>query len=163
MSKFLTSVDIRDLGYRPPERVTDYLFAFLRRRRWQVLQDIVYYSSYLEREITVPERFVCDLSSVPRIPIVFLLFGERAIGPSIVHDWLYFAYEWEKVSRRDSDIVFFEAMGTDGEDYIVTTRASMYAGVRAGGFRAWNRWREYQSNYYHLYDKLFFQNKEGSS
>lgn len=112
MARFLTELLTRDLDDRKAE----------------VLADLVYESDLLGRTITVPKGFVTDFASVPRVPIVYLLFGDRAHRESVVHDYLY---QRHMVTRGVADKVFLEAMKARGKSAFV--RVGMYWGVVLGG------------------------------
>lgn len=77
-------------------------------------------------EIKVPENFLSDGASTPRlIWNVFHPFDRRYLGIAIVHDFLYFAH---LVSRETSDAVFLD--GINASD---TVRRILYDAVRFGG------------------------------
>ena len=107
------------------------------RYPWRLEQPLVYKSDILGH-IVVPEGYCTDFASVPRIPGVFALTGDRATLASIVHDYLYDARP-DNVTRRQADRVFREAMRVARDPKTRTVRAIMYAGVRAGGWAAWRR------------------------
>lgn len=83
--------------------------------------------------ITVPEGFITDFASVPRI--LWPLFPPMGpwSGAAIVHDYLYGS---QRRCRSECDDIFLEAMGVLGVRRI--TRYAMYAGVRIGGMFAWS-------------------------
>jgi len=56
---------------------------------------------------TVPTGFSCDFASVPRIPVIYALYGNRAHRPAVLHDYLLYSKE---VTRRVADDLFYEAM-----------------------------------------------------
>lgn len=91
---------------------------------------LVYESDVLGRDVVVPSGFVTDYASVPRLPVVFELFGGD-IGDepaAVVHDFLY---SQGIVPRAKCDAVFREALRACG---VSAWRAwAMWAGVRAGG------------------------------
>jgi len=79
---------------------------------WTLLTPLVYYSTYLKREITVPFGFYTDFASVPRRSIIaWGLFGGRGMRAAVVHDWLC---RDRKVARPRADKVFREALILDG-------------------------------------------------
>lgn len=55
----------------------------------------------------VPAGFTTDFSSVPRLPIVYLRYGNRAHAPAAVHDW---AIRTKACSREYADQLFLQAM-----------------------------------------------------
>lgn len=88
--------------------------------------------------IQVPPGFLTDLASVPRLPLMFLLFGSTATRPAVVHDWLYDRQrvEGRAITRAQADDVFCEASDADGQP--AWRSRVMWSGVRAGG---WAHWR----------------------
>jgi hypothetical protein len=100
---------------------------------WTILRPLIYDSDVAQRVFIVPEGFVTDFASVPRIPLAFLLTGDSAHEAAVVHDWLY---REKTVSRKTADAVFREASGASGEPGWKSWL--MWAGVRVGGWMAWN-------------------------
>lgn len=80
------------------------------------------------KKITVPRGFTTDLASVPRLPIVWLLFGGQADKAAILHDYLY---RTGRVSRKEADRIFREAALEEGEGAL--TAWFMWLGVRLFG------------------------------
>jgi hypothetical protein len=100
---------------------------------WTVIQPLVYESDVAQRIFLVPAGFVTDLASVPRLPLAFLLTGDTAHEAAVVHD---FIYSRAPVPRDMADKVFKEAALVSG---VPAWRANlMYAGIRLGGWMAWN-------------------------
>ena len=89
--------------------------------------------------LIVPEGFVCDLASVPKILRSFAMDWRRTGRSGTIHDC---AYKWEEswgFTRRQADSIYYECLLADGA---WKWRASLqWAGIRAGGWRAWNRHR----------------------
>jgi hypothetical protein len=103
----------------------------LDKSDWKLLEPLRYYSAVLLRVIEVPEGFVTDFASVPRLPFIFWFTGGTAEAPAVLHDWLYRTGA-ESVTRAQADAVFKEAM--DSREYYWSIRTwSMWAGVRIGG------------------------------
>lgn len=100
---------------------------------WQLIQPFVYQSDVAGMIITVPVDFQTDLSSVPRIPIVYWLTGGRASEAAVIHD---FAYTTHFVSRRIADHILLEASEVSGVPR--WARLLMFYGVRAFGWSHWN-------------------------
>lgn len=118
MPKFLTELNCRDLD----------------DNRWELLSDLVYETDVAMMyflptfKITVPRGFVTDFASVPRVPIIYSLFGDRAHREAVVHDYLY---QTHFVPKALADKVFLEAMKARGKGWFV--RFGMYLGVVLGG------------------------------
>jgi len=56
--------------------------------------------------VTVPSGFITDIDSVPRIPLVYAIFKDRAVKASVLHDYLYS----RKFPRKFSDKTYLRAM-----------------------------------------------------
>lgn len=98
------------------------------RKTWKVLSDFVYNDEKFGL-IGVPEGFITDFASVPRIPIIFDLVGDYGHAAATLHDYLY---KHGKLARRDCDNVFYHALRNTG---IANWRArAMWLGVRAFGW-----------------------------
>jgi len=124
MSKFLTELDVRCIN----------------DGAWVLAAPLGYDSDILGL-IEVPAGFQTDFASVPRVPIFFTLFGDRAHREAVLHDYLYridaictVAYD---ITRSQADNVFLEAMTERGKGWFV--RYAMYWGVRAGGWTAYHK------------------------
>lgn len=98
--------------------------------RWKLHRPFlvkVFHDDNSSRWICVPDGFATDLASVPRLPGVFWLFGDRARRAAIVHDWLYSLGG----DREYADDVFLAAMKHEVDDSL--SRRMMWAGVRLFG------------------------------
>ena len=104
---------------------------------WILNKPLFYKSAYLNTVICVPTGFETDFASVPRIPIVYACFGDRAHHEAVIHDALYRIDSSPVVSREDADKVFLEAMKVRGKPKWI--RWSMYLGVRLGGFGSYHK------------------------
>lgn len=101
------------------------------RGQWQVVAPITFVSS-IGVEFTVPVGFVTDFATIPRIPIVFDVFGDSAHGAATLHDWLYTA---KPVPRPIADRVLLEAMECTG--ITKYKRTVIYVAVRLFGRFFW--------------------------
>jgi hypothetical protein len=105
--------------------------------RWELVRPLVYRSEQLDCEITIPCGFVCDLASVPRLPLVWLYCGATAHRAAVVHDWgcnhdYYFTRKGRMPStRKMADNLFLEAMKDTGVGPV--RRWLMWAAVRVAG------------------------------
>ena len=102
---------------------------------WRVMAMGIYVS---ERYgvISVPNGFITDLASVPRVPFVYAAFGGRANVAAVFHDYLYMT---KALSRKDADAVFLEIMNYTGDPTNKWERYAMYIAVRLfgwGGYHA---------------------------
>lgn len=96
--------------------------------RFKLKEPLLYFSKILG-EITVPEGFVTDFASVPRLPLAYLAAGDTAHRPAVVHDYLYSCAD---VERSTADAVFLEAMEAVGVPW--WRRRIMWAAVRSFGW-----------------------------
>ena len=81
----------------------------------------------------VPTFFVTDCATVPRIPIIYDLWGDRAHRESVLHDYLYRASDFLRYPRKACDKIFLLAMQVTGKPAYI--RYPMYWGVRLMGWR----------------------------
>lgn len=86
--------------------------------------------------MTVPAGFETDLDSVPRLPLAYWLMKGRAFKSAVLHDYLYYV----GYPREFADDVMFGAMVSEG--VCDATRRAIYAGLRVGGWAAYNKHRE---------------------
>ncbi len=101
--------------------------------RWRLARDLTFRSAWRE-PVTVPRGFVTDFASVPRMPLLFALFGDRGHAAAVVHDWLYQTHPegWDK---WHADLVFLEALKEEG---VKPWRArAMYLAVKLFGRAHW--------------------------
>jgi hypothetical protein len=106
----------------------------LDQERWQLEGPMLYESDLIHDHILVPAGFITDFASVPRIPFAYLLTGNKAQAPAVVHDWLY---STQKFTRDVADDILHEAILASG--YSRFTAWIMWAGVRMGGWVAWKK------------------------
>lgn len=102
--------------------------------RHKLLAPFGFYSEHVGLHITVPRGFVTDFASVPRIIGAWLLYGGKGKRAAVIHDWLY---STQMFTRSVCDAIFEEALKTSG--YKAWEVGGMYAGVRMGGWVAWDR------------------------
>jgi Protein of unknown function (DUF1353) len=88
---------------------------------------------------SVPIGFKTDFASVPRVPVIFDAFGDRANLAATLHDWLYTkdpATGLHPVKDRETaDLLLKEAALAQGCSMV--TAEALYLGVRAGGESHW--------------------------
>jgi len=123
MSEFLTELDAR---LKDDDRV------------W-VLDSPLIYVSDLFGKIEVPAGFETDFASVPRVPVAYMLFGDRAHRESVLHDYLYRIDSRPPATFSEANAVFLEAMEVRGKSYFV--RYAMYWGVVLGGWGSYHKKR----------------------
>lgn len=88
----------------------------------------------MDHTLVVPAGFVTDFESVPRLPVVYALFKNRAPKSATLHDWLY---STRVMPRATCDEIFLAAMEREGIPWWM--RRAMYLGVRVGGAKAYSR------------------------
>ena len=86
------------------------------------------------RLIVIPERFLSDGFSIPKMWRGFFAKAPRYIMAAFAHDWLY-KKQPDKVTRKQADKLFLYWM----KAYKVsrTRRTLMYLAVRAGSRKVW--------------------------
>lgn len=99
------------------------------RGLWELVEELVYESDCAAMTITVPVGFRTDFASVLRLPVIYLLFGDKAHAPATVHDYLY---NTGLVPRKLADDVFSEAMKVSTKLSAVE-RFLMWSAVRVFG------------------------------
>lgn len=123
MSKFITHLRVEEIVDGSDDG----------RGTWQLLFPLIYESDILNSEVVaVPEGFITDFASVPRIPVAFLLAGGYGRMAAVIHDYLYTTHQ---VSRETADSIFREALLAMGEP--AWRVELMWMGVRVGGEGPW--------------------------
>jgi hypothetical protein len=92
---FGTYLQVHEVGFKRTSTSAQYV--------WQ-LDNPLYCHIYDEEigqviEVIVPQHFVTDFCSVPRIPFAYLLYGGIANRAGVLHDALY--SEWTAIVARD--------------------------------------------------------------
>ena len=115
------------------------------RRPWRVETECVYFTDVpgVARKLVIPRGYETDLASVPRVPGIYWRYGNTAVLPAIVHDYLY-EHDPFKWGRKVADQIFLEAMRAEQDPGAATSRWVMYLAVRVGGVRSWRRYRKAQ-------------------
>ena len=104
--------------------------------RWVLLAPFIYRSDIAGvGGIHVPTGFDTDFASVPRLPFMFWLLGDRGHKAAVIHDYLY---RTALVSRAMADRAFHEALQVSGEDSVSSWL--MWTGVRVGGWASYDTW-----------------------
>lgn len=113
---FLSSLDLR--AHEPGE--------------WVLLSQLVYRAADGWKH-QVPQYFITDLASIPRLARPAIDRNGRSRRPAVLHDWLYCLHE---STRSQADELFLEALEAEGVGWF--TRRTMWLAVRAWGWRYWN-------------------------
>lgn len=100
---------------------------------WRVGAPLVF--RYLGEDLTVPDGFVTDLASIPRILDWLPGFDRDGVSrrAAVVHDALYNIDRAR--GKTFSDEILYQALLCDGANTIVAH--SIWAGVHLFGARAW--------------------------
>jgi hypothetical protein len=107
------------------------------RAVWRLLDNLYYRRG--DTIICCPYGLETDFASVPRVPIAYAAWGDRAHREAILHDYLYRADAYPLLKRSDCDLIFKEAMISRGKPW--TIYQPMYWGVRLGGGSSYHRLR----------------------
>jgi len=123
---------------------------------WTVEEKFIWYfdEKYSGRYVIVPEGFVSDLASVPKA-LRFIVPHTTAPAASIVHDYCYrhpFLYYFLGYDSKGEPLIMTEALTRSQIDInfremllaldVPAWRANtMYAGVVAGGWKPYNKYR----------------------
>jgi hypothetical protein len=103
------------------------------RSVWELIEPLVFESERFGR-IEVPTLFRTNYASVPRLPMVFLLAGDKAHKEATLHDAIY-TFHW--LTREEADDLFLEALLLNpliGENLAWM----MHKGVRWFGQSSWD-------------------------
>jgi len=111
MSIFKTNLDVRSKG-----------------EFWKLLSPLIFESEEFG-EIVVPKGFLTNFASVPRIPVVYALFGNTSHSSATLHDFLY--SKDTDFTRKTADGIFIEAMRSRKQPK--WRRVPMYWAVRLFG------------------------------
>lgn len=101
--------------------------------RWRLTRPLFYASDVAKCVIIVPEGFVTDFASVPRMPVIYWLAGNVAAKAAVLHDY---GYQSGMFNRAMCDAIFREASEVIGVPWF--KRWIMWAGVRLGGGMFYN-------------------------
>ncbi len=96
------------------------------RSVWRLNEPLVFMLSK-DRKIIIPALFESDLASVPRLPIIYGIWGDRAHREAILHDYCYRIdakiFNGDSVkyvaSRGDADWYFRMAMISRGRSWFI--------------------------------------------
>lgn len=114
MSKFTTDLKVKWVSYEDDGT-----------QEWELLEDLVYESDLLGRNVVVPAGYITDFASVPRAPVAYFLAGNVGHRAAVVHDYLI---DSDEVDRDLADLVFKEALEATGVGW--TVRNAMYLVVQ---------------------------------
>jgi uncharacterized protein DUF1353 len=107
----------------------------------RLARPLPYRSRRYGKTYIIPAGFVFDGASEPRGLWAFLPSKTDIAAEGALHDWLYRVGPSIGVDRSTADYLLWEAMELSGSGSSFG-RWKVWAGVRAGGWVAWNGWRE---------------------
>lgn len=100
------------------------------RKYWILTSELIWEDDE-NGKIVVPVGYHTNFASVPRIPLIFTIFGGRANIPAILHDYLY---EYEPhINKETADKIFLAAMKSEDDPSWAWQRRMMYLAVRLFG------------------------------
>lgn len=99
---------------------------------WVVTSPLRYQSKILQGIIEVPPPFYTDLASVPRLPFIYALWGNRAHREAVIHDYLFRKDSIPVVTWFQANRIFLEAM--EARDKTRRVRYPMFMGVMLGSY-----------------------------
>lgn len=99
---------------------------------FRLLAPFSYQSDVAGQTFTAPVGFETDYCSVPRVPGVYDMLGNRARQAGTIHDWLYSSHV---VPRQMADEVLREMLLLEGVCHFEAME--FYLAVRAGGGSHW--------------------------
>ncbi|OPY90583.1 MAG: hypothetical protein A4E73_02427 [Syntrophaceae bacterium PtaU1.Bin231] len=121
---FVTDLCLREVGEKAGRSV------------YALVQPLIYVARSGDR-VVVPEGFQTDLASVPRVPVVWLLWGDRAHREAVLHDYLYRTDAVPTVGFMGANRLFLEAMKARGVPRYI--RWPMFLGVVLGGIFSYHK------------------------
>lgn len=96
------------------------------RTTWILRAVLSFYYAPAKEKIHVPEGFITDFASIPRLPLMWWLMSDYGHPAAVVHDYLC---ERRSHPRKFADEVFYAALLAAG---VPRWRASlMYSAVRS--------------------------------
>jgi hypothetical protein len=114
------------------EFLTDLVIELVDEDKiWVLHERLSYWSEELNCQIDVEAGFQTDLASVPRVPVLYLKWGNRAHREAVIHDYLYRINSIPVVTFDQANRVFREAMIARGKPKDIYE--GMYKGVCLGG------------------------------
>ena len=123
---FLDKLDYREIGEVAGKTI------------YKLNSTLVYISPSIGR-IVIPEGFETDLASVPRVPIIYMMWGGRAHREAVLHDYLYRIGAIPAVSFECANDTFKEAMINRGQPFYIYHPT--WLGVTLGGKWSYHRMR----------------------
>ena len=113
------------------------------RSVWRLNTSLIWTNG--DKVVEVPPGFETDLASVPRLPFIYLMWGDRAHREAVLHDYLYRVGSQIRLSsilmigipKEEADWMFREAMIGQGVSWYIYH--PMYLAVRCAGSSSFNK------------------------
>lgn len=99
---------------------------------WELQEPLGFDSKIAGRVITAPVGHRTDFCSVPRVPLAYVMLGDRARRTGTIHDRLYVTHE---LSREIADKILREMLLADGVGEVEAQE--FYIAVRTFGGSHW--------------------------
>jgi hypothetical protein len=133
MGKFLSPLTVRQTAQMDSDKTAE------GRGLWELVTPLEYQADD-GTVYSVPIGFKTDFASVPRIPGVFDMFGDRANLAATLHDYLYSVDpttgKHPIPDREAADKLLKEASLAQGVSFEIAEM--LYLGVRLGGSSHWD-------------------------
>ena len=119
---------------------------------------LVYNSALLGCQVIIPAPiisfpFYTDFASVPRVPLIYELWGNKAHREAVLHDYLFRKNSIPRVSFMLANRVFLEAMLATGKPWRVAY--PMFWGVVLGGYPSYHaNYVEFNFGYSRLTERI---------
>ena len=94
-----------------------------------ILEEPLVYESVSFGKIVVPKGFQTDFASVPRVPIVYSIFGNRAHREAVLHDYAFRIDSKPSFTFMKANGLFLDAMKARNKPFCL--RYIMYWSVVA--------------------------------
>lgn len=125
----------------------EFYLQYIDGKRWRVKDGFTYWLNAVEY-VDVPLNFVTDFASIPRLlRVLWPSPGGLWDLPAVVHDKVYqdgfVRNVWggkRPINRLEGDQMFRDGM--EIQQVRETAEASLYRGVRLGGWWAWRKHRK---------------------
>lgn len=103
---------------------------------WIIKTPLVFWSEEFGL-IEAPVDFETDFASVPRVPIAYRIWGDRAHREAVLHDYVFRIDSKPNLSFMDCNKLFLEAMKSRGVSWFI--RYPMFLGVCACGIFSYHK------------------------
>lgn len=107
-----------------------------RHKRLFILQEPLVCIDGSGRTWIVPTGFATDFASIPAAGRVLISKAHQNAYAAVLHDYLY---ETQPIPRDRADALFREALASPDCNTGTAKQWLMYAAVRSGGWRSWNK------------------------